>query len=82
MEAGEGEEGRDCLLETQEESPSASNQASPARPPPTFPQVRLTKALPLSPGAWCRQTSPRPASLWLGGCPLATWRLIQSPSTF
>lgn len=54
MEAGEGEEGRDCLLETQEESPSASSQASPAcplqPPPPTFPQVQLTKALPLSPG--------------------------------
>lgn len=32
MEAGEGEEGRDCLLETQEESPSASGQ--PAQPAP------------------------------------------------
>lgn len=32
MEAGEGEEGRDCLLETQEESPSASGR--PAQPAP------------------------------------------------
>ena len=34
MEAGEGEEGRDCLLETQEESPSASAAAGEPSPPP------------------------------------------------
>lgn len=41
MEAGEGEEGRDCLLETQEESPSASSQASPACPLQPPPQLFL-----------------------------------------
>ena len=35
MEAGEGEEGRDCLLETQEESPSAS-AGEPSPPPANF----------------------------------------------
>lgn len=55
MEAGEGEEGRDCLLETQEES---QRQASPARaPPPNFSlssapclPLGLTRVLPPSPG--------------------------------
>lgn len=69
MEAGEGEEGRDCLLETQEES---QRQASPAhRPPQPLPAnfssssapclpLGLTRVLPpsLGPGT---QTSLRPA---------------------
>lgn len=85
MEAGEGEEGRDCLLETQEESPSASSQASPAcplQPPPNFSSSSAHQGAATEPRAWCRQTSLRPASLQSGCCLLATWRLIQSPSTF
>lgn len=66
MEAGEGEEGRDCLLETQEESPSAST-GEPSPPPANFSSssapflpLGLTKALPPSPRAWSPGTSPRP----------------------
>lgn len=82
MEAGEGEEGRDCLLETQEES---QRQASPARTPPpaTSPQVRLP-ACPSGSAGCCHRAqglalaeqpqagSPRPAS---GGGPGPAWQL-------
>lgn len=82
MEAGEGEEGRDCLLETQEES---QQQASPARTPPpaTFPQVRLL-ACPLGSVGCCHGAqglahteqpqagSPRPSS---GRGPGSAWLL-------
>ena len=60
MEAGEGEEGRDCLLETQEESPSASAAAGEPSPPPAnfssssapLLPLGLTKARPPTRRAW------------------------------
>lgn len=67
MEAGEGEEGRDCLLETQEESPSASAAAGEPSPPPAnfssssapLLPLGLTKARSLSPWAWCPRSGFR-----------------------
>lgn len=97
MEAGEGEEGRDCLLETQEESPSAS-AGEPSSPPANFSSssapllpLGLTKVRPLSPRAWSPEDqpqarAPRPASrrgiVRPGCCPPATWRPTQPPSAF
>lgn len=94
MEAGEGEEGRDCLLETQEES---QRQASPARAPPpqlflkfgSLPTPGAHQGAATKPRAWHARTSLRPALpdllpegalVWPGCCPLATGRRTQSPS--
>lgn len=77
MEAGEGEEGRDCLLETQEESPSASAAAGEPSPPPAnfssssapLLPLGLTKARPPTRRAWRPGTGFRlspPAPLPVG----------------
>lgn len=92
MEAGEGEEGRDCLLETQEESPSASGR--PAQPTPRQLFLKFGSV----PAPWAHQGAaaahthslrltvasslPEGALAWPGCCPLATWRLTQSPFAF
>lgn len=69
MEAGEGEEGRDCLLETQEES---QRQASPARPP--LPNFSLSSAPCLPRGL----TRVLPPSLGPGTHGPASGRLSQT----
>lgn len=56
MEAGEGEEGRDCLLETQEESPSASAAAGEPSPPPANFSSSSAPLLPKTP----RRAKARP----------------------
>lgn len=97
MEAGEGEEGRDCLLETQEESPSASGR--PAQPTPRQLFLKFGSV----PAPWAHQGAatepkgqahtaslrltvasslPEGALAWPGCCPLATRRLTQSPFAF
>lgn len=75
MEAGEGEEGRDCLLETQEESPSASAAAGEPSPPPRqlflkfgstlaprAHQGAATEPTGLAPRDWLQAVASSPAS--------------------